>query len=50
VERECTWSDALPVKLPKADWTAPLAESMTLWRVEVGLSDMIVVIVCCSDV
>lgn len=41
-----TWSAVLPVKVPKADWTAPVAESMTLWREEVGLSDMVMVVDC----
>jgi hypothetical protein len=41
--REHTWSEVLPVKLPIADWTAPVAESTYDWRVEVFLSDMIAV-------
>jgi hypothetical protein len=36
-----TWSEALPVRLPITDSTAPEAESMYDWRVEVFLSDMI---------
>jgi hypothetical protein len=42
--REHTWSEVLPVKLPMADWTAPVAVSTYDWRVEVFLSDMIAVV------
>jgi hypothetical protein len=38
---DLTWSAVLPVMLPMADWTAPVAVSRYDWRVEVSLSDMI---------
>jgi len=37
-------SAVLPVREPRADWAAPVMESMVDWRVEVFLSDMIVVL------
>lgn len=41
---ESTLSPVLPVKLPRADWTAPVVESMKDWREEVFLSDMIAIV------
>ena len=36
-----TWFSVFPVRLPKADWAAPVAESMYDFIVEDSLSDMI---------
>ena len=44
--KDRTWFSVFPVRLPRADWAAPVAESTYDLRVEESLSDMM----ACTDV